>query len=80
MISILAILAKVNPVARPEINAIFRHALANRFEVGRIALFHSVQRRDHLGRGDGIKPRKPLGVRGGTIGFEILGDLPCRHA
>lgn len=75
----VAVLPKINAVTRPKVDAVFRNALTDRFYIGQIALFHSIQRRRNLGRGYGVESRKPPGKGRCTAGIKILDDFPCRH-
>jgi hypothetical protein len=76
----VAILPDINAIPRPEVDAVFRDTLADRFYSGEVALLHAIQRCGDLGRGNGVESRKPLGVRRGTVRFQKFNDFPCRHA
>ena len=39
----VAILPNIDAIPGPEIDAVFSHALANRFHVGEVPLFHAIE-------------------------------------
>ena len=63
----LAILSEIDPVARPEIDAILEHAFANRLHIGKIALLQADYGARDLSSRNGFQIRKPLGERLPTV-------------
>jgi hypothetical protein len=56
----LAVLAKINSVAGPEINLVFENALSHALGVGQVTPLHPREGHRHLGGGNGVQPLEPL--------------------
>jgi len=57
--NLLADLTEINPISRTNVNSQLRYAIANRFHVSKISIFHSVNSNFNdgsYGEGDAIEP------------------------
>jgi hypothetical protein len=71
----IAIAAEIHPVARPEIQSVFKHALASRLYVGEVALLHPGDRACHLGSRHRLHIREPFGKRLAAIVGHVVTDF-----
>jgi hypothetical protein len=71
----IAIAPEIHPEARPEIQSVFKHALANRLYVGEVALLHPGDRACHLGSRHWLNIREPFGKRLAAVCGHVVADV-----
>jgi hypothetical protein len=71
----LAVTAKIDPIPRPEVDAVFLNAASNAFCIREVALCYPSHRDRHFRGGRGVQSIKPLRVWGASVCSEIFAYL-----
>jgi hypothetical protein len=66
------VLPEINAVARPEIDPVFEHALADRFDAGEVTLLQPDDGARDLGACNRLQLRKPCGERLSAVSGHVV--------
>jgi hypothetical protein len=75
----IAVAPEINPVARPEIDPEFEHALADRFNAGEITLLQAYDGARDFGSRGHLQIREPFGGRLLTASSDVVANFRYRR-